>query len=105
MTLALGIGANTAIFSVVESAVLAPLPYPQPDRLVRVSESRPNLKQLGISYPDFQDWHDQSSSFDAMAYYYGWEAPVMPGPTAEYAQFARVSSEFFQVFGVEPVRI
>jgi hypothetical protein len=56
LTLALGIGANTAIFSVVEGVVLAALPYPQSDRLVMVLQSRPTLKGVGISYPDFQDW-------------------------------------------------
>src|ERR1700678_3104250 len=66
-TLALGIGANTAIFSVVEGVVLAPLPYPHPDRLVMVSESRPSIHQLGVSYPDYQDWRRSSHSFAQMA--------------------------------------
>jgi hypothetical protein len=56
LALALGIGANTAIFRVVEGVVLSALPYPRPDRLVMVLESRPSIKQLDISYPDFQDW-------------------------------------------------
>src|ERR1700678_854994 len=67
LTLALGIGANTAIFSVVEGVILAPLPYPQPDRLVMVLQSRPTLKGVGISYPDFQDWQRGARSFEQMA--------------------------------------
>jgi putative ABC transport system permease protein len=65
--LALGIGANTAIFSVVKSVVLAALPYSRPDRLVLVLESRPSIKQLDISYPDCQDWQHGARSFERMA--------------------------------------
>jgi len=67
LTLALGIGANTAIFSVVRAVVLAPLPYPEPDRLVIVWESRPQVKRLGTSYPDFLDWQRNTRSFAQMA--------------------------------------
>src|SRR4029077_7210982 len=67
LTLALGIGANTAIFSVVRAVVLAPLPYSQPDRLVIVWESRPHVKRLGTSYPDFLDWQRATRSFAQMA--------------------------------------
>ncbi|MGA8742843.1 MAG: permease prefix domain 1-containing protein [Terracidiphilus sp.] len=67
LTLALGIGASTAIFSVVEGVVLAPLPYPQADRLMMLQESRPGVHQLGISYPDVQDWKQNTRSFEQMA--------------------------------------
>lgn len=66
-TLALGIGANTAIFSLVEGVLLAPLPYTQPDRLVVVWESRPRAKQIGVSNPDFQDWQREAHSIEQMA--------------------------------------
>jgi len=56
-----------------------------------------------VSIPNFQDWHDQSSFFEAMAYYRGGEAAVTVGSTAEYAEATRVSPEFFRVFAVEPV--
>jgi predicted permease len=56
-----------------------------------------------VAVPNFQDWHDQSSSFDAMAFYYSWENPVTLRAGAEYAQVTKVSSEFFRVFAVEPV--
>jgi putative ABC transport system permease protein len=103
LTLALGIGANTAIFSVVENAVLAPLPYPQPDRLVRVSESRPNLKQMDISHPDFQDWQRNARSFEQMAAL-TWREYDLTGPgVAEHLDGMEVSSGFFATLGVKPV--
>src|SRR5215472_745179 len=56
-----------------------------------------------VSIPNFQDWHDQSSSLSAMAYYQSFEASIITGSQAEYARAARVSPEFFRVFAVEPV--
>jgi predicted permease len=103
LTLALGIGANTAIFSVVEGAVLAPLPYPQPDRLVTVSESRPNLKQLDISYPDFQDWQRNARSFEAMAALTWHDYDLTSPGVAEHLDGMEVSSGFFGTLGVKPV--
>jgi predicted permease len=103
LTLALGIGANTAIFSVVEGVVLAALPYPQPDRLVMVWESRPTLKQLGISYPDFQDWQRGARSFEQMAAL-TWRSYDLTGPgTSEHLAGMEVSSGFFAILGVKPV--
>jgi predicted permease len=102
-TLALGIGANTAIFSVVEGVVLAALPYPQPDRLVMVLQSRPTLKQLGISYPDFQDWQRGARSFEQMAAL-TWRSYDLIGPgTSEHLTGMEVSSGFFATLGVKPV--
>src|SRR5579859_5443006 len=66
VTLALGIGANTAIFSVVEGVVLAPLPYSQPDRLVTVWENNQRIPRFFASYPDFQDWQHGAQSFQQM---------------------------------------
>jgi predicted permease len=103
VTLALGIGANTAIFSVVESVVLAPLPYPQPDRLVFVSENRPNVKQLSITYPDFRDWQRSARSFEQMAAF-NWRDYDLTSPgTAEHLNGTEVSSAFFATLGVKPI--
>src|SRR5215471_4645206 len=66
VTLALGIGANTAIFSVVDGVLLAPLPYSQPDRLVTIWESNPRFPHVWISYPNFLDWQRSAHSFQQM---------------------------------------
>ena len=107
-TLALGIGANTAVFSVVNAVLLRPLSYRDPDRIVTLSDfsktgEAPTALSKQISIPDFQDWHAQSSSFEAMAYYVSREMAVIRGPEAEYARVTLVSPEFFHVFAIEPV--
>src|ERR1700734_1183967 len=67
LTLALGIGANTAIFSVVQGVLLSPLPYNQPNRLVVIMESNPRYAHVWVSYPNFQDWQRHAQSFLRMA--------------------------------------
>src|ERR1043165_8454315 len=81
ITLALGIGANTAIFSVVNAVVLRPLRYAEPQQLVRVYEKRPKLGRTRnvVSAPDFIDWRAQSQTFDSMAAYPGWGAGLTTG--------------------------
>ena len=106
IVMALGIGANTAVFSVVNAVLLRPLAYKNPERIVTLSPLwKPSGKSGGSSSaPDFHDWHDQSTAFEAMAYYtYYGPTAVMAGPAAEYADVVVVSQEFFRVFGAEPV--
>jgi putative ABC transport system permease protein len=103
--LALGIGANTAIFSVVNGVLLKPLPYPGADRIARITTRNAVTGEINpvVNLLNFQDWRAQSPSFEAMATYRGGEAPVSPGETAEYGQHASVDGQFFRVFAVEPV--
>jgi predicted permease len=101
LTLALGIGANTAIFSVVEGVILAPLPYPHPDRLVLVQESRPNLAHLDISYPDYLDWQRSVRSFQQMAAL-TWRDYDLTGPGASaHLDGMEITSGFFSTLGVK----
>ena len=109
LTLALGIGANTAVFSVINTVLLKPLAYRDPDRIVTLSSVWDKTKDtpgsLGkqVSVPDFQDWHDQSTVFEAMAYYAKRQTSVMAGPAAEYGQATRVTPEFFRVLAAAPM--
>src|SRR5690348_16831050 len=108
LIMALGIGANTAVFSVVNAVLLKPLSYRDPDRIVTLSNSSvtreaPTALSKQVSIPDFQDWRDQSSSFEAMAYYTSFEGLVIRGSAAEYVRIASVSSEFFRVFATQPI--
>src|SRR5215813_10404977 len=71
LTLGLGIGANTAIFSVVNAVLLRALPYPQPERLLVLAEKTREGQRMGIAYPNFLDWREQAQSFTEMAGYRG----------------------------------
>ncbi|HEV3057944.1 MAG TPA: ABC transporter permease [Vicinamibacterales bacterium] len=107
LTLALGVGANAAVFSVVNAVLLRPLPYHDPDQIVAIGSSFTNrpLSHLfrQISLPDFQDWQAQSAAFQALAFYGGRQTAVTIGATADYALVTRVSPEFFRVFDAQPV--
>ncbi|HWG20181.1 MAG TPA: ABC transporter permease [Terracidiphilus sp.] len=102
LTLALGIGANSAMFSVVEGVVLAPLPFPQPDRLVFLWESRPGVPQLDVSYPNFQDWQRSSRSFEQMSALTFHNFDLTGTGNAEHLVGMRVSSTFLATLGVRP---
>ena len=104
LTLALGIGATTAIFSVVNAVVLRPLPLREPDAIVAVRTlwTKTGLNSATVSAPDFHDWKAQSRSFDALAYYSGGEAPVMADGNPDYATTYIVTPGFFDALGVGP---
>src|SRR5579864_2331172 len=101
LTLALGIGANTAIFSVLNGVVLAPLAYRQPDRLVMVAFYNRTLKYATyLSYPDFLDWQRSSRSFEQIASFKGQGFDLSsPGPP-QHVDGTEVSSNFFSTLGV-----
>jgi putative ABC transport system permease protein len=105
LVMALGIGANTAVFSVVNTVLLKPLAFPEPDRIVTLSNlwTKQATVSANVSGPDFHDWHDQSTAFEAMAYYLNGPEPVGLPSGTEYGQAAAVTPEFLRVFGVQPV--
>lgn len=104
LTLALGIGANTAIFSVVNAVLLRPLPFPEPDRLVRLWESQPAKGYHGnvVNPFNFLTWRERTRSFQSMAAISGSTSNITGEGEPLAIDGMRVSPEFFSVLGVAP---
>jgi len=103
MTLALGIGGNTAIFSIVNGVLLNPLRFPQPDQLVSLHESKPNFAEGSISYPNFLDWQKDNRSFASMGLSRRWSFSMTGRGDPEQLQGQFISAGFFAVLGVHPL--
>ena len=107
ITLSLGIGANTAIYTVVDAALLRGLPYRNQDRLIQVWETRRagEIKQLDASYPDYLDWGRQTEVIESICGYTGWDGSFTLTGRAEPERIegARVTASFFSVLGVVPI--
>jgi putative ABC transport system permease protein len=104
ITLALGIGANTAIFSVVNAAILRPLPYPHPGRLAILwgNVKRARVERRGASYPDYIDWRDQARSFETMAAFTDNKFALTGIDTPERISGEYVSQSYFSLLGIQP---
>lgn len=103
LTLALGIGVTTAIFSVVYGVLLRPLPYPNPNRIMAIFEVTSKGRPSRIADPNFDDFRDQSRSFQAIAKYNSNVASVSGAEQPTRARVASVSPDFLKVFGIQPV--
>jgi predicted permease len=104
LTLALGIGANTAIFSVVNGVLLRPLPYQKPNQLVSLSEKTANFESSSISYLNFLDWQRRNTSFSAIAAYRQDDYSLTGSGETERVRVAMISHGFFEILRISPVR-
>ena len=106
LTLALGIGANTAIFSFANGILLRPLPYPQSDRLAVLEEIavKENSNSIGVAYPNFLDWREQNTVFEGIAVHFGTSRFAMTaGGSPSEIRGSRVSYGLFEVLRVSPI--
>lgn len=105
-TLALGIGANTAIFSIVNAVLLQPLPYPHSEKLVDVTEMVEGLKGMvregDVSYPDFFDWRERNHAFESIASFHDDDFSLTGAGQPLHVNGSTVSSDFFSVLQVSP---
>jgi predicted permease len=107
LTLALGIGATTAIFSLINTVLLRPLPFPEPDRVMSAMALQTSGGAAGIaenlSYPDFFDWRTRNHSFEALASFHPDDRALTGAGSPQHLESQTVSSEFFRVLGVNPM--
>ncbi len=103
LTLALGVGANTAIFSVVRAVLLAPLPFDDPDRLMLLSEEAPGGGRMSVAVPNFQDWRGRARSFERMAAFRSAFFTLTGGETPLRLSGRMVTWDFLAMLGVQPI--
>ena len=104
LTLAIGVGANVAIFSFVDGILLKPLPYDQPERIVRILEKPPQGERNGISTMNFLDWQRDNTVFDFHSAQTGGNVTMTGGSEPIQLRGARVSAAYFNVFRIKPAR-
>ena len=102
ITLGLGMGAAVAIYAFVDAALVEPLPYPQPSRLVNVTETTPQIPRAALSYPDYLDWKRLNTVFSSLDVHMGRGYSLSTSTGLELVQGARVSDGFFRTLGVTP---
>lgn len=103
IALALGIGANSAMFSIVNGVLLKPVPYPEPDRLLKLAESTAQFRDSSISYPNFLDWQQRARSFEGLAAYRNDTFNLTGQGEPERLRGEMMSSKIFDVLGVKPI--
>src|SRR5438270_5567218 len=103
LALALGIGANAAMFTIVNAVVLRLLPYKDADRLVYLREAFKRQPGMSFSYPEFQDYHAQNHVFESLGAVQGQAFILTGGSTPQHLSGRNVSSEFFGTLGVRPL--
>ncbi|MDP1570159.1 MAG: ABC transporter permease [Vicinamibacterales bacterium] len=103
LTLGLGIGGTSAVFSIVHAVLLRPLPYPDADRIVMISEANARTRTMGVSFPNFEDWHAEARGFRALAAWTGGRGTVIGGQEPVMTGIFRVTHDFFDVFDVPPL--
>jgi putative ABC transport system permease protein len=99
-TLALAIGANSALFSVLDAALLQPMPYPSPERLVLIGETAPSFSEMSVSYPDYLDWRARTRSFDEIGVFRGGDVNLTGLGAPRRAHVVQASASYFKVLGV-----
>lgn len=103
LMLSVGIGVNTAMFSVINAVLLSPLPYPEPDRIVWMNEAGPEIKDRMVSYPNFVDWRARNQSFESISTFRGWFVNITGGDNPETVNARLVTSDYFKVMRTNPL--
>ena len=103
LTLALGIGANTALFSIVNGVLLNPLPFANPDELVAVYAKSPTFQESSIAYPNFLDWQKDNHSFAALSAFRSDDYNMVGAGEPERVHIHMISAEFFPALGLQPL--